>query len=37
MPAIRQAILDLFARPPPLRCPHCDKLLVKHLKPNLPK
>jgi hypothetical protein len=28
MPAIRQAILNLFARPPPLRCPHCEKLLI---------
>jgi len=28
MPAIRQAILDLFARPPPERCPHCDRLIV---------
>lgn len=24
MPAIRQAILDIFARPPSLRCPHCE-------------
>ena len=29
MPAIRQAILDLFARPPPLQCPHCKMLLAK--------
>ena len=29
MPAIRQAILDLFARPPPLRCAHCEKLLAE--------
>ena len=29
MPAIRQAILDLFARPPPMRCPHCDRLLAE--------
>src|SRR3546814_1769719 len=28
MPAIRQAILNIFIRPPPLRCPHCEKLLV---------
>jgi SRSO17 transposase len=28
MPAIRQAILDLFAQPPPRRCPHCEKLLA---------
>jgi len=26
-PAIRQAILDLFARPQPKRCPHCERLL----------
>jgi hypothetical protein len=28
MPAIRQAILDLFARPPPRQCPHCDRFLA---------
>src|SRR3546814_1828519 len=28
MPAIRQAILNIFIRPPPLRCSHCEKLLV---------
>jgi hypothetical protein len=28
MPAIRQAILDLFVRPPPRRCPHCEKPLA---------
>jgi hypothetical protein len=28
MPAIRQAILDLFARPPPRQCPHCDMFLA---------
>jgi hypothetical protein len=27
LPAVRQAILDLFARPPPQRCPHCRKWL----------
>jgi hypothetical protein len=37
MPAIRQAILDLFTRPPPTRCPHCHKPFVKPLKQNLPK
>jgi hypothetical protein len=31
MPAIRQAILDLFARSPPRQCPHCKKLLVEKL------
>jgi hypothetical protein len=28
MPAIRQAILVLFARAPPRRCPHSEKLLA---------
>ena len=37
MPAIRQAILDLFARPPPLRCPHCEALLAETAKPEVPK
>jgi SRSO17 transposase len=37
MPAIRQAILDLFARPPPRRCPHCEKVLVDLVTRILPK
>jgi SRSO17 transposase len=37
MPAIRQAILDFFARPPPKRCPHCEKLLTEPGQPKLPK
>src|SRR3984957_18817866 len=37
MPAIRQAILDLFARPPPRRCPHCDILLADIAKPKSAK
>jgi SRSO17 transposase len=37
MPAIRQAILDLFVRPPPLRCTHCEMLLAGRLQHNLPK
>ena len=37
MPAIRQAILDPFARPPPLHCPHCKMLLAAAGDPNLPK
>ena len=37
MPAIRQAILDLFARPPPWSCPHCKKRLNKGVAKNLPK
>jgi hypothetical protein len=36
LPAIRQAILDLFA-PPPTRSPHCEKLLTNPGKSNLPK
>ena len=37
MPAVRQAILDLFARSPPLRCPHCEMLLGENVKPKVPK
>ena len=37
MPAIRQAILDVFARPPPQRCPHCDRLLADIGKTKMPK
>jgi SRSO17 transposase len=37
MPAIRQAILDLFEKPPPLRCPHCEMLFAETAKPKLPK
>ena len=36
-PAIRQAILYLFVRPPPLRCTHCEMLLAGRIQPNLPK
>jgi len=25
LPAVREAILELIARPPPQRCPHCRK------------
>jgi len=25
LPAVRQAIVELLARPPPRRCPHCRK------------
>src|SRR5262249_53321630 len=25
LPAVRHAILELIARPPPQRCPHCQK------------
>jgi hypothetical protein len=25
LPAVRQAILELFARPPLQQCPHCRK------------
>lgn len=34
LPAIRQAILAAFAKPPPIRCPHCHRHL---LAKNLPK
>ena len=37
MPAIRKAILDLFAPPLPSRCPHCDKHIIKPTSKNLPK
>ena len=37
MPALRQAILDLFARPPTRQCPHCEKPLTDPIAPNLPK
>jgi len=30
MPAIRSAILNLFAQPPPRRCPHCVRSLTKN-------
>jgi SRSO17 transposase len=33
LPAIRQAILDALAQPPPTQCPHCHK----HIINNLPK
>ena len=31
------AILDLFARPPPSRCPHCEKLLADAVRSKPPK
>lgn len=37
VPAIRNAILNLFARPPPGRCPHFDKPLTKTTNTNMPK
>jgi hypothetical protein len=37
LPAIRQAILDLFARPPPRRCPHFQICRANIAKPKLPK
>ena len=36
MPALRQAIPDLFAWPPTRRCPPCEKPLTDPLDPNLP-
>jgi hypothetical protein len=32
MPAIEQAILELFAKPPPVHCPHCTALVIYSLK-----
>jgi hypothetical protein len=37
MPTVRQAILDAFAKPPPIRCPHCEKLIEERPDKNLPK
>jgi SRSO17 transposase len=37
MPAVRQAILDLFERPHTRRCPHCRTPLPDTAKPKLPK
>lgn len=37
IPAVRQAITDLFTRPPPCRFPHCEKLLADAVQPKLPK
>jgi len=37
MPAIRQAILNRFARPPTRRCPHCEKPLTDPVDQNVPK
>ncbi len=37
IPAVRQAILDLFARAPPTRCPHCNEQLASPRTINLPK
>ena len=37
MPAVGQAILNAFARPPPRRCPHCEKPIAERPEANLPK
>lgn len=37
VPAIRQAILNIFARPPPARCPHRNEPLASPSTANLPK
>jgi hypothetical protein len=29
LPAVRHAILELFARLPPQRCPHCRKWICR--------
>lgn len=34
LPAVRQAILNALAQPPPARCPHCRRALSPN---NLPK
>lgn len=31
------AILDLFTRPPPMRCPHCKMLLAATTETKVPK
>lgn len=37
MPAVRQAILNIFTRPPPTRCPHCHELLAVARTRKVPK
>ena len=37
MPAVRQAIVDRFARAPPMRCPHCNERFTPPALTNLPK
>jgi hypothetical protein len=37
MPAIRQAILDLFVRLPPIRCSRYEMLIAGPLQKDLPK
>src|SRR5215813_15447508 len=32
--AVRQAILELIARPPPQRCPHCRKWICNERRPS---
>lgn len=32
LPAIRKAIVNAFARPPPVRCPHCRRMLTRALE-----
>ena len=34
LPAVRQAILELIARPPPQRCPHCRKWICNERRPK---
>lgn len=36
-PAVRNAILDIFAPPLPLRYPHCEMLITEHPKQKVPK
>ena len=37
MPAVRRAILDIFAQPPPTHCPYCSNPLTTTSPTNLPK
>jgi len=34
LPAVRHAILELFARLPPQRCPHCRKWICNERRPE---
>src|SRR5262249_2284172 len=34
LPAVRHAILELFARLPPQRCPHCRKWICNERRPG---
>jgi hypothetical protein len=34
LPAVRHAILELFTRLPPQRCPHCRKWICNERRPE---